>query len=67
MISNAIGRCLNALGIVKKEQHYCAWVMNMKDAKYPSKLLFSYLFLFFLYEPLCMSSHDGVADYLCSY
>jgi hypothetical protein len=33
MISNAIGRCLNALGIVKKEQRHCAKVMKNKDAK----------------------------------
>jgi hypothetical protein len=33
MISSEIGRCLNALGIVKKEQHHGTIVMKIRNAK----------------------------------
>jgi hypothetical protein len=33
MISNVIGHCLNALGIVKKEQCHWQWVMKTIDVK----------------------------------
>jgi hypothetical protein len=67
MIRSEIGRCLNALGIVKKEQCHCEITMKIKKAKQTSKLFFSYPLLFFLHEPLCMSSHDAAPDHLWSY
>jgi hypothetical protein len=33
MISNEIGHCLNALGIVEKEQRHCAWAVKMQNVK----------------------------------
>jgi hypothetical protein len=67
MISSEIGRCLNALGIVKKERRHCTIVMKMNKLTNRLTDCFHNLSLFFLYEPLCMSSHDSVADHLWSY
>jgi hypothetical protein len=68
MISSEIVHCLNVLGIVKNEQRPGAIVMETE--KFSDRHLtycFHLLSLFFLYEPLCMSLHDGVAGHLWSY
>ena len=44
MISSEIVHCLNALGIVKKEQHYGTLVTKMGNVGLLSNLLFSYPF-----------------------
>ena len=59
-------RDLNALGIVRKEQRYCTLGMKVKITSNQLSDCFHIFYLFFLYEPLCMSLHDVVADYLWS-
>ena len=64
MIRNGIVRCLNALGIVVKEQCFTEFIMKKNRKCFPINLLIlTFDMLFFPYEPLCMSSYDAVADY----
>jgi len=61
--SSKITHCLNALGIVKKEQPTAFVVMKMGTPyAWLSLIYFMKSFLFFLYDPLCMSLCDVVAD-----
>jgi len=51
----------NALGIVKKEQPTVFVVMKMETPYTWPSFSFYESFLFFLYDPLCMSLRDVVA------
>jgi len=59
--SSKIAHCLNALGIVKKEQPTVFVVMKMETPYTWPSFSFYESFLFFLYDPLCMSLRDVVA------
>jgi len=59
--SSNIAHCLNALGIVKKEQPTAFIVMKMETPYAWLSFSFYECFLFFLYDPLCMSLRDLVS------
>jgi len=62
IISNNIAHCLNALGVVKKEQPTAFVVMKMETPYTWLSFSFYESLLFFLYDPLCMSLRNVVAD-----